>query len=145
MRWRPAGLAALLALPLVLGGCGGASYCDAVSSHQAELGELAQGGGATALLQALPDFEDLQGRAPSDVTDDWQLLVSRITALKTALAAADVDPATYDPKHPQASLTPDERTAIRRAAAGIAATDTQQALTSVQQEVLDVCHTSLEI
>jgi hypothetical protein len=34
---------------------------------------------------------------------------------------------------------------IRRAAARLAASDTQQALTNVQQEVLDVCHTPVEM
>ncbi len=90
-------------------------------------------------------FEDLQGKAPADVADDWQLLVSRITALRTALDEAHVDAASYDPRHPPAGLTAEQRTAIRRAAAGIAAADTQQASTDLQQEVLDVCHTPLEL
>jgi hypothetical protein len=140
-----AGVAAtLIALPLLVG-CGSQSYCEAVKSHQAGLGEIAQGGGRTALLQALPVFEDLQGKAPDDVADDWQLLVTRITALRTALGDAHVEPASYDPKHPPAGMTAEQRTAIRRAAAGIAAADTQQALSDLQQEVLDVCQTPLEL
>lgn len=136
--------AAVLLLPL-LAGCGSESYCDAVKAHQAGLGSIAQGGGQTALLQALPMFEDLRGRAPDDVAHDWQLLVTRIAALQTALADAHVDPATYDPKHPPAGMTDEQRTAVRTAAAGIAAADTQQALSDLQQEVLDVCQTPLEL
>jgi hypothetical protein len=136
--------ATLLLVPL-LSGCGGQSYCDAVKSHQAELGGIAQGGGHDALLQALPVFEDLQASAPSDVADDWQLLVTRITALKTALADADVDPASYDAQHPPAGVTPEQRALIRRAAAGVGAADSQQALADLQQESLDVCHTPLEL
>lgn len=136
--------AVALTVPL-LTACGGQSYCEAVKSHQAGLGALAQGSSRTALLQALPVFKDLQGKAPSDVADDWQLLVTRITALETALTNAHVDPASYDPKHPPPGLSGVERTQILRAAAGIAAADTQQALTNVQQEVLDVCHTPLEM
>jgi hypothetical protein len=138
-------VAGLLVVPL-LGGCGSQSYCDAVKSHQADLGQIAQGGGHDALLRALPVFEDLQGKAPSDVADDWQLLVTRITALQTALANAHVDPAaSYDPARPPAGVTAGQRTQIRRAAAGVAAADSQQALADLQQESLDVCHTPLEL
>jgi hypothetical protein len=136
--------AAVLLLP-VLAGCGSPSYCDAVKSHQAELGSIIASGDRAALLQALPIFEDLQGAAPSDVADDWQLLVTRITALRTALTDAHVDPASYDPAHPPPGLTPHQRTAILRAAAGVGAADTQQAVGVLQQEVLDVCQTPLEL
>jgi hypothetical protein len=132
-------------LPLVAG-CGhGQSYCDAVRDHQADLGSIVGGGDRTALLQALPVFIDLQGSAPDDVADDWDLLVTRIQALDDALTRAVVDPTSYDPKHPPAGLSAQDRDAIRRAAAQLAASDTQEALASVQQEVLDVCHTPLEV
>jgi hypothetical protein len=127
-------------------GCGhGESYCDKVTAHQSDLGSIATGGDQTALLQALPIFEDLQGSAPDDVADDWQLLVTRIRALDTALRDADVDPATYDPSHPPVQLGDADREAIRSAAAQLAAADSQGALSRVQQEVLDVCHTPLEL
>jgi hypothetical protein len=137
--------ATLVLLVPLLTGCGSASYCDTVTSHQAELGTIIESGGRGALLQALPIFEDLQGSAPSDVADDWQLLVTRVTALRDALTDAHVDPASYDPEHPPAGLTSAQRTAILRAAAGVGAADTRQALADLQQEVLDVCHTSLEL
>ena len=76
---------------------------------------------------------------------DWKLLVARVTAVQTALDHAGVDPASYDPRHPPAGLSAEDRGLIRRAAARLAASDTQQALANVQQEVLDVCHTPLEL
>jgi hypothetical protein len=136
--------ALLLLLPL-LAGCGSKSYCETVKSHQADLGTIISSGDRAALLQALPIFEDLQGVAPSDVADDWQLLVTRVTALRTALTDAHVDPASYDSDHPPTGLTASQRTAILRAAAGVGAADTRQALGDLQQEVLDVCHTPLEL
>lgn len=136
--------AALLVVPL-LSGCGGQSYCDAVKAHQAELGSIAGSGRRTALLQALPIFEELQSKAPGDVADDWQLVVTRIQALKTALGRAHVDPSSYDPRHAPPGLTDADRQRIREAAAGLGAPDTAQALANVQQEVLDVCHTPLEL
>jgi hypothetical protein len=128
-----------------LTGCGrGQSYCDTVRDHQSELGAIASDGDRSGLLAALPIFSDLRDRAPDDVTSDWDLVVDRLRALETALRAADVA-TTYDPQHPPADLSPDGRAAIRRAAAQLAASDTQQALARVQQEVLDVCHTSLQL
>ena len=134
------------ALVPVVAGCGhGQSYCDAVRDHQSDLGSIASRGDRTALIQALPVFEDLRAKAPDDVADDWDLLVSRIQALDTALTNGDVDPATYDPRNPPAGLSAADRSAIRSAAAQLAASDTEGALTAVQQEVLDVCHTPLEL
>ncbi len=94
--------AAVLALPLLAGCSDGQSYCDAVQAHQSELGTIVSDGGRAALISALPAFEDLAAKAPSDVTADWKLLVARVTALKTALDHAGVDPASYDPRTPAA-------------------------------------------
>jgi hypothetical protein len=136
---------ALALLPLVTG-CGSAtSYCDRVTEHQVQLGEITSSGDRTALIKALPIFEDLRAAAPDDVADDWQLVVTRVRALNTALSDAHVDPATYDPKHPPPGLSTEDRRRIRTAAAELAAADTQDALARVQQEVLDVCHTPLEM
>jgi hypothetical protein len=144
MRGRLAPALALVLLPLA--GCGGGtSYCDVVQDHQSDLGSIVQGSDRAALLRALPIFEDLQDRAPDDVADDWQLLVTRIRALGTALSGAGVDPSTYDAQHPPAELSAEDRASIRRAAAELAAADTRQALATVQQEVLDVCHMPLEL
>jgi hypothetical protein len=145
VRRRVATLALLLLVPS-FAGCGhGSDYCDTVHDHQSDLGSIARGGDRAALIRALPMFEDLRNAAPDDVADDWQLLVTRIRALDTALDDAHVDPATYDPKHPPADLGAQDRGRIRRAAAQLAASDTQDALGRVQQEVLDVCHTPLEL
>lgn len=143
---RVAAVAAItLVLPLVVG-CGhGQSYCDAVHDHQSELGAIVSSDDRSGLLKALPIFSDLRDKAPDDVAEDWDLVVTRVRALASALTAANVDPTTYDQKDPPAGLSDDDRTAIRRAAAQLAASDTQDALARVQQEVLDVCHTSLEL
>jgi hypothetical protein len=136
---------AILLLPTVAS-CGrGQTYCDAVHEHQSDLGSIVSGSDRAGLIAALPIFRDLQERSPDDVAGDWGLVVTRIEGLKDALADAHVDPATYDPKHPPADLGAQDRGRIRRAAAQLAASDTQDALGRVQQEVLDVCHTPLEL
>ena len=141
-----AGLAGVLLVAPLLTACGGGDgYCDTVKSHQSEIGSAIRNGDPTGALQLESAFEDLQDAAPDDVQDEYQLLVTRITALRAALGDAGVDPSSYDPQHPPSGLPPAERAAIRRAAAALAAPDVAQALASVQQEVLDVCHTPLEV
>jgi hypothetical protein len=135
--------AGVLLAPLLAACGGGTGYCDTVTAHQEQIGSVMHSDTGTGALQLLGAFEALEVRSPDDVRDDWQLLVTRIRALRTALEDAHVDPASYDAKHPPPGLTHDERTRIRNAAAELAAADARQALSSVQQEVLDVCHTPL--
>jgi hypothetical protein len=143
---RRVAIATALALALLPASCGRSpSYCDAVHDHQSDLGSIVSRGDRAGLIAALPIFRDLRERSPDDVAEDWDLVVTRIEGLDDALADAHVDPATYDPKHPPADLDDADRAAIRRAAAQLAAADTQDALTRVQQEVLDVCHTPLQL
>lgn len=135
----------VMTLPTVAA-CGrGQSYCDVVRDHQSELATIVSNDDRAGLLAALPIFGDLRDHAPDDVADDWDVVVTRIEGLDDALSDADVDPTTYDPSQPPADLDSQDRAAIRRAAARLAAADTQEALTTVQQEVLDVCHTPLEL
>jgi hypothetical protein len=140
------GLVGVVLLTSLLSSCGGhQDYCDTVRSHQSEIGSAARNGDPTGALQLLPAFQDLQSAAPDDVQDDYQVVVTRLTALRTALDDAGVDASSYDPKHPPPGLAPSQRAAIRRAAAELAAPDVAQALATVQQEVLDVCHVPLEL
>jgi hypothetical protein len=142
---RPAALAALALVVPLLTGCGGQDYCETVRAHQSELGSIANAGSPTGALQALPILQALQSKAPGDVQDDYQLVVTRIQALQQALDDAGVNPSTYDAKHPPANVSSAERKRILDAAAQLAASDTVQALATIQQEVLDVCHTPLGI
>jgi hypothetical protein len=132
-------------VPLVSGCGGGQSYCDAVHDHQSELGSIVSSGDRAGLITALPILRDLRDEAPEDVAGDWDVVVTRIEGLDDALADAHVDPARYDPKQPPPDLDDEDRAAIRRAAARLAASDTQEALARVQQEVVDVCHTPFEL
>jgi hypothetical protein len=136
----------VLVLPL-LAGCGGGEkdYCETVQARQAQLGTIADVGSPTGVLEALPILQELEDQAPGDVHDDYQLLITRIEDLRRALDDAGVDPASYDPEHPPAGLSDAERGRIRDAAAHLAASDTVGALGAIQQEVLDVCHTPLEL
>jgi hypothetical protein len=138
---------ALALLPLAAG-CGGDSrdsYCSAVKEHQEELTSITGEGNEDSLIRALDIFKDLRDKSPSDVSDEWQQLVSRIETLDEALDAAGVDPATYDRDHPPKSLDQEERARIDAAARELGSGPTLAAFQGLQQEVLDVCHTPLTL
>lgn len=139
-------LVALAVAPWV-GSCGKdpyAAYCDAVKSHREELSKVEQGD-TSSTLDALPILRDLRDRAPDDVRADWDQVVSAFERLRHALDDAHVDPSTYDPAHPPAGLTPDQKAAIGAAVAGVTSSDTEQAWLAVQQEARDVCHMPLTL
>lgn len=128
-----------------LAGCGNgySSYCDAVSSHQQQLTDTFSSGGRAALLDALPAFEDLRDKAPSDIRGDWDQIVTSLQGLQQALAAAGVDAASYDRNKLPAGVTAAQRAAIDAASHVVGSAATAQAALHVQQEARDVCHTPL--
>jgi hypothetical protein len=146
---RTPGLVAVLVLALVplAGGCGDPEddYCSAVKDHQQALSQIVSDGRRDSLIRALDIFKDLQGKAPGDVTDEWQQVVSRIEALDTALRDAGVDPASYDRQKPPAGLGAEDKARIDAAARELGSGETLQALQSLDQEARDVCQTPLTL
>jgi len=137
-------LVTLLATALA-GGCASEQeqYCEAVDEHQQELSEIALEPGQDGLVRALPIFEELADAAPSDVAADWDLVVTRVDALRQAFDDAGVDPATYDPEKPPEGVSRAERAAIREAVEDLVAEQSSAALASVEQHARDVCKTEL--
>lgn len=135
-----------LVVPL-LAACGSdkADYCDAVTSHQKDLSEIVGAGKPDAMLEALDIFRDLQDKAPSDVSDEWQQVVGSVETLQKALDDAGVDGATYDRDHPPADVTAAQKKAIDAAAARVGGAETLQAIKDLDQEARDVCHTPLSL
>lgn len=119
-------------------------YCAEVEDQREPLSEVTAEGGPPALLEALPAF-DAQGASPTDLRDDFDVVVGRLTALDDALAQAGVDPATYDAQDQADDLAEDDRTAVEPAARQLATPETIRALEAVQQQARDVCGTSLTI
>ena len=132
----------------VLAGCGGDAkeeYCDAVKEHQVELSDLVSTGEPDALISGLDIFHDLQDKAPSDISDEWQQLVGRIEALRDALDEAGVDPATYDREDPPPGLTAEDRAGIDAAAKELGSGTTLRALQDLDQQARDVCQAPLTL
>jgi hypothetical protein len=138
---------ALLLVVALASACGGADedYCGSVKEHQAELTDVTASGAPSALLDALPILRDLSTRAPDDISDEWQVLLDPLERLDEAVRAADVDPASYDPRHLPAGLTDGERQRIEDAGAALADPAVGAAFDGIQQQAKDVCHTPLSL
>ncbi|WP_372733477.1 hypothetical protein [Nocardioides sp.] len=136
----------VLLLTAPLAGCSNdpyESYCESVSDHQRELTELLAPRGPDALLKALPVFRDLQDQAPPDIRDDWQIVVTGLSALDEAITAAGLDAANYDSENPPADLSTEDRERIEAAAARLTRPDSVAAFGAVEQQARDVCKTPL--
>ena len=140
--------AAVVGALLPLAACAGdphEEYCDEVRAQQTDLSEAVAGGGPTALVRALPIFQELEAVAPRDIRDEWDLVVGRVEELVEALEAAGVDPASYDREDPPSGLTAQERVRIDAAARELTAPATVEAFSGVQQQARDVCKTPLSM
>lgn len=120
-------------------------YCDVVTDKQAELTRILDEGGPDVLLRALPVFRELAEAAPPDIADDWQVVVTGLTALDSALGDADVDPAAYDPEDLPDDVSGEERDRIAAAAQKLTADGTVAAFAAVEQQARDVCKTPLRL
>lgn len=139
--------AVLLVFPLV-SSCSSdpyEDYCSVVEENQQELSEILGEGGPSALLRALPIFEELQDEAPDDIRDEWKIVVDGLTSLESALEDAGVDPATYDREQPPEGITDAERDRIDSAAQQLTTGESVAAFTAVEQQARDVCHTPLRL
>jgi hypothetical protein len=133
---------ALALAAAVLTGCGGdgtSDYCESVKEHQGELSDVAASSERGAIFDALDAYRDLQALAPRDLRDEWSQVVGRLEALESALDAAGVDPAAYDPESPPASLSPAQRRAIEGAGRDLGDEATVAAMAGIEQQALDVC------
>ncbi|HWU21305.1 MAG TPA: hypothetical protein VN088_07260 [Nocardioides sp.] len=120
-----------------------AAYCRLVVDHRGLISAATEQGSTTGLIAALPSFRALEAGAPADIADDWAVVVAAISNLQDALAAAGVDPATYDRAHPPAGVTAEQRGAIDAAATRLDSGETRAAVSAVDQEARDVCHSPL--
>lgn len=120
-----------------------ADYCSEVEAQRSAVGAALGAGERTGLIRALPSFEALADKAPDDISDEWSTVLAKVTALRDALAAADVDPASYDAAKPPQGLDEADRKAIQAAGIGLGSQEMARALAGVQQQARDVCKTPL--
>lgn len=131
----------LLALALGLGltACGdpGEPYCRALKEAQPAFAEMADD--PAGLLSHRPLLRQLAGKAPDDLTDEWQTLLSALDAFALALDKAGIDPAEFGGTDGLSGLDEDQRTEVAQAASQLAAPDVADATNGIGQQAADVC------
>lgn len=147
-RLRP-GLGAVVAVALLVpvAGCGDPiqAYCGSLRDNRAKLSQMINSGSPTALIDNLTLLKKIAGRAPSDLTDEWQAFLNAIENLDQALHDADVDPADYHDGTPPPGLSSRQRKEIADAASQLASPQVVSAADGIVQEARDVCHLDLEL
>ena len=142
-------LGALAVLVLVTGGLTwwllgrDHGYCDQVAARTAAV-QTGQGV-MQNLVEGLPALQELAAAAPSDLKDEWQVVVNAVDGMRQAFEDTGVDPATTDLSALPASVTPEQRQRLKSAASKLVSPEVEAAVDGIQQQALDVCHTPLEL
>jgi hypothetical protein len=134
--------AVALGLLLPLAGCGDPvqNYCSAVQEHRKEIADMVSAdSGPTSLLEHLPMLRDLAGKAPDDLSDEWQTFLNAVENLDDALRRADLEPGDFEDGRAPAGTAPGDVKAVQDAAAQLADPDVVQAADGISQQATDVC------
>jgi len=118
-------------------------YCGLVEEHSAAV----QAGTEPLhdLVAGLPELESLAAKAPSDLKDEWQVVVNAVHGFAQAFADTGVDPGTADLAALPDSVTAEQRKRITDAASALVSPQVTEAVAGIEQHALDVCHTPLEL
>ena len=138
-----AGLATVIVPRLDQGSDPTTGYCSALSSHQAQLGDILGSGDPTALVDNLGLFQALATNAPADIAASWTALNTSILSLKTAIAASGHKPSDFAGGKFPAGISAAQRQSITDAADTLTSQQTISASTAIDQEVRDVCQIDL--
>jgi hypothetical protein len=146
-RLRVPALVAACALLLPLSACGDPvqAYCGTLRDNRVKLSQMINGGSPTALIDNLTLLKKIAGRAPRDLTDEWQTFLNAIEGLDQALHDANVDPQAFRNGHAPAGLPAARRKEIADAASQLASPQVVSAADGIVQEARDVCHLDLEL
>ncbi len=150
-------LAAGLAVGLLAAGAGCSeseddrrrAYCDQVAQDADGITRAVDEGGPGAFLEVLPTLEGLSEKSPSDLKDEWQILLDALHGLDEALDATGLDPADLDGADLDGAdqgggglprdLPRADRRRVRGAASVLAAPEVVAATRGIEQHALDIC------
>ncbi len=122
------------------------SYCSALREDEPRLQKLSRAAaepGSDALVKSVDILAALGDKAPDDVADEWETLVSSLEDLVDAVRASGADfSALASGKTPE-GVTAGQMKAVRQAAGELADTRVQQAGASIEQHARDVCKVDL--
>lgn len=134
-----------LVLALTLGACGDTreNYCKAVKGDQVKLSAMINSSSLDALLTGLPLLKSLAGRAPDDLTDEWQTFINAIEGLRDALTKAGVKPSDFKGGSIPASVQGQERRNVIAAANTLSSDEVVSAANGIETQARDVCKVNL--
>jgi hypothetical protein len=118
-------------------------YCGQVEDRSAKV--QAGGGVMQNVVEGLPELRQLADAAPSDLKDEWQVVVNAIDGMRQAFVDTGVDPTTTDLDALPDTVTVEQRQRLKSAASKLVSPEVQAAVNGIQQQALDVCHTPLEL
>ena len=122
------------------------SYCSQLKDDQKKLerdSANAAKPGSNALGDTVSLLTGLQDKAPDDISDDWDTLVSALKNLEDAVKATGADYGDFVAGKKPPRVTDGQFNAVQQAAGELSSTRVQQAATSIQQHALDVCKVDL--
>ncbi len=139
---RAAGVALACALLILPAGCSGGAgdYCETLASHRSELTSLA--GGAAGITEAMPVFEELAGKAPDDLVDEWQTVLNALRGFVDAARKAGVTLGP-DTRSQLKNLPADKRASVEAAAGDLASAPVTDAAEGIEAHARDVCKVDL--
>lgn len=137
--FRAATVATAFVLVLGAGGCGGEDdgrYCEIAKDNQSVFIDDATGLGLITNLEKLRQIAD---RAPEDLKDEWQVLLSALEGLRTAIDSSGLKPSEFVNGTPPASASAAARQTIAAAADRVGQQDVVEAANGIEQHAKDVC------
>jgi hypothetical protein len=148
---RTASLLAVLLVAAGLTGCshGTSSYCSTLKHERNHLTNLAKRSakpgraGAAALGDTVGVLSDLRDRAPGDIADEWETLVTALRGLDDAVRETGAAPSDFAGGRRPPGVSIGQFQAVQRAAAELRSTRVRQAGTSIEQHAQGVCKVDL--
>jgi hypothetical protein len=136
---------------LFLGGLSGCAsqtekYCSTLKDDNKTLEKLASGSDkqtSDQISQSLDIFKDLQGKAPPDVSGEWDTFANAWQDLSDALDTAGVDPSQFKKRAKPAGVSQGQYDAVKRAAEELQSQPVLDAAQGIEQHSRDVCKVNL--
>lgn len=121
----------------------GEDYCGLVNEKTQA---VQSGQGAMQnLVEGLPELRELAGAAPSDLKDEWQVVLAAVVGMERAFVETGVDPATSSIDDLPPTVTAEQRQRLQAAASKLISSETREAVDGIEQHARDVCHVPLQI
>jgi hypothetical protein len=121
-------------------------YCSALKSDRSTILSLSSSAtdkDTDYLSRTLTVFTRLQKASPSELRDEWDTLVYAWQNLVDVVRRTGIDPSSYNPKHPPASLSAQDRRDLRDVSAALASPRVLDAVRGITDQAEHACKVNL--